>query len=139
MSCILRVAGKDLNLKDLLKINLKPDSTYEKGSPRRKGSKSSSSGARYVVSEADFDQFEQQKLDAIKFLKRNKDRIQEIMDLNGIDGADLDFGIHRRDVPVQCDNFPSDLIKLAGNLGLGLELSQYPSDEGDEEESEPTL
>jgi hypothetical protein len=136
---MLRVAGKDLNLRDLLEISLKPDSTWEKGSRKSKNTKNASSGARYVVSEAEFDQFEQQKLDAIKFMKRNKDRIQEIMNLHGIDGADLDFGIYRRDVPVQCDNFPPHLVKLAGNLGLGIELSQYPSIEGNEEESEPPL
>jgi len=94
------------------------------------GKKHLSSGARYIVSEADFDEFERQKLDAIEFLKRNGDQIQELMNLSGIDGADLDFGIYRRDVPVQCDNFPAELVKLAGIFGLGLEISHYPSDEG---------
>lgn len=140
MSCILRIAGTDLNLKHLLKVGLIPDSTWEKGSPRFStkpdGEKNTRSGARYVVSDADFDEFEQQKYDAIEFLKRNKNQIQEIMNLPNIEGAGLDFGIYWRDVPVQCDNFPYELVKLAGSIGLGLELTQYPSYKGHEDESE---
>lgn len=140
MSCILRVAGKDLNLKALLGINIVPDSTWEKGEPRSPskpdGKKNSDSGANYVVSEADFDEFELQKNDAITFLMDNKNQIQEIMKLPGNDGAVLDFAINRRDVFVQYDNFPPKLIRLAGNLNLGIELSQYPISEDDEAESE---
>ena len=54
MSCILRIAGTDLNLKDLLKIDLDPDSTWEKDTPILLSipdcKKHISSGARYVVS-----------------------------------------------------------------------------------------
>ena len=39
----------------------------------------------------------------------------------------LDFGIERRDVAVQSDNLSSDLVRLAGSLGLAIELSQYPA------------
>ena len=56
------------------------------------------------------------------------------MNLPDIDGADLDFGIYRRDVPVQCENFQAELVKLSGSFGLGLEISPYPSDEGNEKE-----
>ena len=142
MSCILRIAGKDLKLKDLLKIELTPDSTWEKGSPkfsrRPDGKKNTTSGARYVVSDAGFDAFEQQKLDALKFLERYKKQIKEILSLPNIEGACLDFGIYWRDVPVQCDNFPSNLVKLAGRLDLELELTQYLPDEEDENRSEPS-
>lgn len=129
MSCILRINGTDLILNDLLKVNLIPSSTWEKGTPilsaMPEGKKYSNSGASYVVSEADFDEFEVQKYDAINFLERNNRQIMEIMHLPGIEGACLDFGINSKDVPVQCDHFPSELVKLSGKLGLGIELSQY--------------
>ena len=31
------------------------------------------------------------------------------------------------DVAVQCDRFPPDLLRLAGDMGLGIEISLYPS------------
>ncbi len=135
MSCILRISGTDLNLADLLEISLVTDSIWEKGTPKIStkpdSKKHTNSGVRYVVSEADFDEFELQKADAIEYLEQNQNKIEEIMNLPGVEGACLDFGIHWRDVPVQCDNFPPKLIKLAGDLRLAIELSQYPPDVDD--------
>ena len=45
----------------------------------------------------------------------------------GVETVALDFGIERRDVAVQCDRLPEELIRLAGTLGLGIELSHYPA------------
>ena len=133
MSCILRIIGNELNLNDLLKVNLIADTTWEKGTPRLKtkpdGKKHLHSGASYLASLADFDEFEQQISDSIKYLKQNNKLIQEIMSLPDVDEASLDFGINKRDVIVQCDFFPLELIKIAGELGLGIELSQYPQAE----------
>lgn len=142
MSCILRIAGKDLELKSLLRVDLIPDSSWEKGMPRSPskpdGKKNLNSGANYVVSEADLDEFDLQKMDAIEFLINYKTQIQEIMNLPGNDGGVLDFAISRRDVFVQYDNFPSKLISIAGSLGLSIELSQYPVNDDDEDISEQT-
>jgi hypothetical protein len=35
--------------------------------------------------------------------------------------------LERRDVAVQCDELPAVLVRLAGSLGLGIELSHYPA------------
>ena len=133
MSCMLRVGGVDLNVDRLLEFDLKPDSMYRKGEPQSPKSKSKSthptSGVRYVVSNADFDQFEEQKKDAINFMRDNACSIREIMSAAGVDGAELDFGIDKRDVFVQCDSFPAELVRLAGELGLDIMLSQYPTPE----------
>ena len=48
----------------------------------------------------------------------------------GVEDMRLDFGIERRDVAVQCDYLPPDLIRVAALLGLGIELSQYPARSG---------
>lgn len=137
MSCILRVSGIDLDLKELFQIKLDPDSIWEKGKPRLatkpNGEKHSTSGARYVVSEAGFDEFDKQTYAAIEFLKKHGNLIENIMILPGLDSGNLDFGIYRRDVAVQCDVFPSELVKLAGRFGLGIELSQYYKDQNDED------
>ncbi len=123
---MLRVAGEKLKLDTLLKIELKADSFWRKGDIKFKNKKNLTSGARYLVSTADFDNFETQKTDAIRFLQDNEKSIKEIMGLPEVDGAELDFGIHKRDCIVQCDNFPPPLIKLAGKLGIGITLTQYP-------------
>ena len=75
------------------------------------------------------------KKDAIEFLTHNKTQLHQIMSLPGVEGA-LDFGIVWRDVAFQCDYFPPELIRIAGELGLGIELSQYPPSESVDCESE---
>ena len=131
MSCMLRIGGVDLDVDKLLGINLKPNSIYRKGEPRTPKSKSINltSGARYVASNADFDNFEEQKKDAISFLRDNASPIREIMSIPGHEGAELDFGINRRDVLVQSDSLPAELAKLAGELGIDIMLSLYPEPE----------
>jgi hypothetical protein len=52
----------------------------------------------------------------------------------GVESAGLDFGIARRDGAAQFESFPSELLRLAGNLGLDLDLSQYPVSESKESE-----
>ncbi len=123
---MFRISGTDLNIDKLLEINLKPDSLYRKGEYRTKKSINLSSGARYLVSNADFDNFEDQKKDAIRFLRNNATPIREIMSIPGHESAELDFGINRRDVLVQSDFFPAELAKLAGEFGIGITLSVYP-------------
>ena len=135
MSCMLRVGSAVLDIDKLLKINLKPDSSYRKGEYRTKKSTHLSSGARYLVSNADFDNFEEQKRDAISFLRNNANSIREIISISGIDNAELNFGIDRRDVPVQSDFFPAELLRLTGELGIGIMLSQYPIPEEEEEKN----
>jgi hypothetical protein len=133
MSCILRISGTDLSLDELEIIKLVPDSIWQRGTPiisnKPDGKKYASTGARYIVSDADFDEFDIQKNEAIEFLTNNNRIIEEMIKLPSVEYASLDFGIERRDVAVQCDSFQPELLKLAGNLGLGIELSQYPIDE----------
>jgi hypothetical protein len=130
MSCILRISGTNLNLDELPSIGLFPDTTWEKGKPKYPkkpdGKINSSSGARYVVSEADFDEFEIQKTDAIEYLKVNRKELKELMSVKNIEEASLDFAIERRDVVVQSDFFQPELLRLSGELSIGIMLSQYP-------------
>ena len=129
MSCVLRIDGTNLNIDKLLEIDLKPDSFYKKGEYRTKKSNHTSSGTRYLVSNADFSNFEDQKKDAIRFLRDNANSIKMIMSIPELEGAELDFGINRRDVLVQSDSIPAELAKLAGELGVDIMLSLYPEPE----------
>ena len=134
MSCVLRIIGENLNVEELLKIDSNPDTYWKKGDSklrtRPNNKKHLRSGAHYCVSEAEFNEFEKQKKDVIKYLHENEEKIKAIQKLAGIESVFLDFGIEQRDVFVQSDFFQPELIRLAGKLGLGIKLSQYPpSDE----------
>lgn len=135
---MLRISGEELDV-DLLvtTTSLIPEAIHRKGEPRHSnrpdGQKTKTSGASFVVSDADFDQFKIQKEEAIAFLAANRQELQRLMSLPGIEGGCLDFGIYQRDVPVQCDHFPVELVAMAGELGLGIELSQYCPSQDDEE------
>ena len=83
------------------------------------------------VSDADFYEFETQINDAIAFLALHRSEIERLVNYPGVERLTLDFGIERRDVALQSDRFPPELIRFAGQLGLGIELSQYPSSDQD--------
>ena len=131
MSCMFRIAGVKLDVDGLLaSVPLASTMSFRKGEPRfrtnPKGKRNKDSGAAFLVSNADFDQFEKQKRDAVAFLKAKKAVIRRIMNWPGVDGGELDFGVGARDVIIQCEYFPAELLRLAGGLGLDIELSLYP-------------
>jgi hypothetical protein len=77
-----------------------------------------------IVSDAGYREFAEQLEDAAAFLEEFGALLRAATD-EGADGA-LDFGIAKRDVAAQYDRFPARLVRLAGEAGLGLELSVYP-------------
>jgi hypothetical protein len=87
-----------------------------------------SSGLTVPVSQCEFNDFQGQVRDSISFLRVNKDELLRVRSFPGVDGMLLDFSVDRRDVLVQSQSFPSELVALAGEFGLGLELSIYRSD-----------
>jgi hypothetical protein len=138
MSCYLRFCGDELDVIEIIEtLRLKPSKVWEKGLPRFKSNPkrlNKHSGFNLLVSDTELNNFEKQKKEAIEYLSVNKELLSSIIKYKGIDGGDLDFGIEWRNVAVQCDNFPSVLIKLAGQIGLGIELSQYePPDDYEDE------
>ena len=132
MSCMLRVGGKKFDVDKFLALSkLKPTDVFRKGEPRSKakpnGKKNEISSINISVSKADFTQVNKQIADAIKFLQKNKTEIRGLTQSLGVDNSELDFGIVKRNVAVQTDCLPPDLISLAGNLGLGISMTLYPN------------
>jgi hypothetical protein len=133
MSAVLRASGANFNVDRFCATStLEPCTVYRAGEPvfptiQPNGRRNQVSGIHIVVSDAEFDAFPQQVTEAISFLRTHHDQVRVLCEFPGVDGAILDFGIARRDVPVQCDILPPELIRLAGELGLGIELSQYPT------------
>jgi hypothetical protein len=61
------------------------------------------------VSDADFDHFPQQVMDAAGFLRDNAEQLWQLCKWPGIECVTLDFGIHLRDTWIHCDYLPPEL------------------------------
>ncbi|MVN78731.1 hypothetical protein GO988_20555 [Hymenobacter sp. HMF4947] len=92
------------------------------------------SGFQVAASEAPFADFKQQVTDTLDFIKLNHPALRRLATA-AADLADsqflFDFGITTRmfKVGAQIDFFPPELVRLVGELGAGLMLSQYPPTE----------
>ena len=134
MGCVLRALGKQFHVDEfMVKSKLSPCAIFRKGEligSGPKGKKHNRSGVNIEVSTASFDNLKRQIKDAIKFLIKSKTEIRKLAGAEGLDGPpELDFGIRKRDSFTQSDCFPSELITLAGGLGLSIRVSQYPIDD----------
>jgi hypothetical protein len=110
------------------------DSLWRKGEMRFPGSKSSerfqeTSGIRVVASEADFSELSQQIDDVIAFIRQNQEPIKVLASFPGVESTVLDFGSEIFYPPGWGSfTFPSELLLLAGTVGVSLCLSVYPTD-----------
>jgi hypothetical protein len=140
MSTILRAYGIDFCLDAFLCGCMLPVcKTFKRGErvfPRsqRNFRRSEQSGVHIVASDGDFDDLQGQIAEAIEFLQNHTDQLKRLSGGPGIESLTLDFGIHRRNAIVQCDRFPPEVLKLAGGLGIGIELSHYPNSTGEDDE-----
>ena len=137
MSCILTISGRNFDVDGFVdRSKLRPYKRSYKGQAKFKtkpdGEKLTRSSISIQTSKADFDNLKKQIADTIRYLKRNKEKLAHIGSTKGIEYAVLDFGIDlridRKKVLTQSDTFPNELLKLAGDLGLDMELSIYPVD-----------
>lgn len=129
--CVLRVVGENLNVDALLaSISLEPCHVERKGEPRFERSKhiATYSGFNVPVSDSPGTDVQGQICDALTFLSENQDELQQVVRFPGVDSVRLDFGINCRlsdEVLAQFDYYPPDLLRLAGEIGLGIEISLY--------------
>jgi hypothetical protein len=128
--CILRVHGCDSDLLDvdafLRDSKLPTCAVWRKGEDRGRGP-SADSGFNAVVSESSGHELQSQIQDAVRYLERWRQQLAQLRGAPGLELIVLDFGINRRDVPVQRDRFAVDLIiSLAAELGMCIQLTLYP-------------
>lgn len=126
MSCLLRVCGKEFVVDDFTcKSELPFYAIWRQGEPKTKTRMHTHSGFSLVVSDAAFDNPKQQIEDAIVFLRKHEKQLKSLQSIVEVEDMFLDFGIEEREAAIQCDHFPAQLLKLAGDLGLDLEVSRY--------------
>ncbi len=125
--CYLRVTGDNFDPNEYLRnTNFEGATTFIKGEvPEHRKRESKTSGFSCFVGEGDIDgQIEYAKL----FLQRHKSDLLKLSIATGISSKHLDFGFTCRlndtSVIVQTDYLPSELLSLAGELQLGILLSQ---------------
>ena len=131
MSCILRVFGERLDIDKLIStVSMEPDHVWHKGEPRYKsspeGDKIIYSGAFFYASDADMEEPQIQIEEATEYLNNNLEAIKDMTKFSGVEEVILDFGIELRDVAIHSDYLTPALVKVAGEAGIGIELSHYP-------------
>ncbi|MBH9553069.1 hypothetical protein [Inhella gelatinilytica] len=140
MTCILRVGGHNLDIDTLMdSTELEVDSFWKKGERRFPSSDSNtkvndSSGLRILVSESDMSDISAQMDDALKFFQEHRERIERIVSHPGVEWAVADFGAEIRPPGWSCFCFPAALAAAIGLVGVSLELSVYPTDDGEDSE-----
>ena len=131
--CVLRVSSLTDNVEALLDVSrLKACAIFRKGEPRIAGSSVTNcvSGFNVVVSNADGAAMDKQVRDAVRFLKRHKERLQRLKRHKEFGGMSLDFGLWMPGEDVICRSYtcPATLIELAGKLKIEIEISLYSTD-----------
>jgi len=132
MGCVLRVSGRRFDVAAFLsRSRFKPCAVWRKGEARvgkRNPPKHTDSGFNLVLSDADGPSADQQIRDALRFLKRHRLALERLRDQPGVEQLTLDFGTSQRSGLAQFDHFPAALVSVAGELGMGIELSRYAID-----------
>jgi hypothetical protein len=126
---VLRATGDNFQAEKFLEDStLAPCNIFRKGQPKANNRVWETSGITVIISNACGDDLVQQIHDAIEFLKSNRNEVSRLRGFSGVEAVELDFGVYRKNGFLQSNVFPPELIALAGELGMGIELSIYGED-----------
>lgn len=110
--CVLRAAGSGFSPESFLTAFPLPDANHR------------GDALNVLVSDRDGADLAGQVRDALAFLRLHASAVKALLSMPGVE-ASLDFGLWRKDTLSQSVLFPPTLTALAGELGLGLEVSLY--------------
>jgi len=132
--CCLKIYSEKVSFKDFAdQTTLSVYSVHDKGDVRHKKKKTCWEEYRISieVSDAEWDEFDQQVIDAIEFLENNHAEIANVLSLSDDTYAYLDFPLWSRldkNIVNQNDHLPPKLVKLLGKLNIGIEMAVYAKD-----------
>ena len=134
MSCILRVSGPHLDVDALLRVtDIKPYSVWRKGEANYRKKIHSESGAQFIASDADLNEFDRQVTESTDFIERHSRTISALASFPGVDCAMLNFGIELRgDEVAKIDFLPLRFLKAVASTGIEVQLSHYYCSEDEE-------
>lgn len=130
---VLHVYGRDLDPEAALaSLQLQAYRVYRKGEPLLAGSRINklhdSSGFCCEVSASD-GVLAEEVADATKFMTRHFADLAVVRENPSVEGMCIDFGYYLRiygeNFITQIERLPSELLRLAGELRIGFELSPY--------------
>ena len=127
--CYLRVSGENFDVdcfvtKSRVTADSEKFTKWRMGEPFRRGVREGS-GFLLEIYEVESEGLEEQTKKAINFLKDNHEELKQLMEQPEVNDAYLQFVIDKRNIANQNDFFSAELVRLSGNLGLGILLSQY--------------
>ena len=131
MPAVLRAIGADFDVDAFLDGSTLPIvAVKRRGEPVRpisqpEGRRYDKSSINVTVSDAGFHELPRQVAEATAFLRSEYEQVRRLLGFPGVEGVTLDFGVGRRDVAMQSDTLDADLVRMAGSLGLSLEISRY--------------
>jgi hypothetical protein len=132
--CVLKIYSETKSFRGNPALDSLPVySIYDKGDLRRKrtGELYENYRVSLDISDADWDEFPRQVEDAISFLTKHKMALSEILQSTDDADAYLDFPLWSRiseEIVNQNDHIPRELIVLAGELRIGIEMALYSRD-----------
>lgn len=132
MSCNLSIIGEDLDVDALeAKLGLSGFHKNYKGVPRYRTKpekeKLPYSYMSTCVSDAGFEAFEQQVKDVIAYLQQHYDILKLVSGVKEVQYFNLDFGVRYAGKFRQGLYLEPELVRLAGELGMSIEVSLYMS------------
>ena len=127
--CVLRASGaKFLPAEFLARSSFRPCNVFHAGAPRGGASVWTTSGFTVEVSAASGEELDTQIEDALAFLHRHSDELNRLANMNELEDLRLDFGVSRKNGFLQSSYLPPELVRLAGKLNIGIEISIYGAD-----------
>ncbi len=142
--CVLHVTSETESLAGFLHETGFPTyQSHEKGEVMTVGRRQlyDDFGFSSAVSEREWTDLAGQIEDAHAFLREHEQALRNLTAKHEITDIRLDFPYSCRldeQIFMQCDYLPPEFIRLAGEFGIGIELSLYPPTEEDED-SEPEV
>jgi hypothetical protein len=126
-SCVLRVTGDNFIPSDFLRDSIfEPCLVFRKGERRTASSVWDTSGITVDISSED--NFSAQVRDATVFLENNRVELLRLKQFTGFEELSLDFGVNGKGSFLQSYFFPLELIHLANEFAIELELSIYATE-----------
>jgi hypothetical protein len=128
MGCVLRAGGIEFDTEAYLADSPFTHATrYRRGDPQwpALGQASRTSGFNVTISEADVGDLATQIDEAIAFLDEHEDELRRLGRFEGMEEMEIDFAVEWRDLSVQTDWFPPELLWRAGALDIALRVTHY--------------
>ncbi|MBX7103690.1 MAG: hypothetical protein K1X57_06390 [Gemmataceae bacterium] len=132
MAVVLRAGGREFDVDAFLGgCTLTVCGVHRRGEPmfpasQPTGRRHEASNINFEVSDAGFNRLADQVGHAVEFLRSESEQVRRLCGWPGVEGVTLDFGVAWRDDVTHSDHLPAELVRLAGGLGLALEVSHYP-------------